>query len=101
MQVKVCQLADRRRDRQGLGCALKRVGLCERSEDVFSLGVADGVYMWATQGIDAGEFSRSLMQTAKHTVEAGATADVLNGAHAASPLLMMVHPVDVVLEAHG
>lgn len=50
------------------------------SDDVFSLGVADGVYMWATQGIDAGEFSRSLMQTAKHTVEAGGTADVLNGA---------------------
>lgn len=53
------------------------------SGDVFSLGVADGVYMWATQGIDAGEFSRSLMQTAKATVEAGGTADVLNGAHAA------------------
>ena len=46
---------------------------------MFSLGVADGVYMWATLGIDAGEFSRSLMRTAKLAVESG-TADVLNGA---------------------
>ena len=48
------------------------------SNGVFSLGVADGVYMWATMGIDSGEFSRSLMRTAKGAVEAG-TADVLNG----------------------
>lgn len=93
LQVEVCQPADRRGGREGLGCALIGVGLCGRSEDVFSLGVADGVYMWATQGIDAGEFARSLMQTAKHTVEAGATADVLNGSAAALPLLSMNHQV--------
>ena len=63
-----------------------------RSDDVFSLGVADGVYMWATQGIDAGEFSRSLMQTAKSTVEAGDTADVLNGTRPPGSALLPPDP---------
>ena len=43
------------------------------------LGIADGVYMWKTQGIDAGLFSRALMDTARREVEGGA-ADALAGA---------------------
>ena len=55
-----------------------------RSNGLFGLGVADGVYMWAKLGIDSGVFSRALMDTARRTVEAG-TADVLNGASNACP----------------
>lgn len=43
------------------------------------MGVADGVYMWKTQGIDAGLFSRKLMATARREVEHG-SADALAGA---------------------
>jgi len=46
---------------------------------VVGLGIADGVYMWKTQGIDAGLFSRALMDTARREVEGGA-ADALAGA---------------------
>ena len=31
---------------------------------IFGLGVADGVYMWKTKGIDSGVFSRTLMGSA-------------------------------------
>jgi hypothetical protein len=51
---------------------------------VVGLGIADGVYMWKTQGIDAGLFSRALMDTARREVEGGA-ADALAGAAAARP----------------
>lgn len=40
------------------------------------MGVADGVYMWREQGIDAGLFSRRLMEFARHSVDLG-TTDVL------------------------
>ena len=33
----------------------------EGEKNVVAFGVADGVYMWRWQGIDAGEFSRRLM----------------------------------------
>ena len=42
------------------------------------MGVADGVYQWREQGIDAGEFSRLLMRTALQAVEDG-QPDVLKG----------------------
>ena len=42
------------------------------------MGVADGVYQWREQGIDAGEFSRLLMQTSLQAVEEG-QPDVLKG----------------------
>jgi len=42
------------------------------------MGVADGVYMWKEQGIDSGQMSRSLMETAQHMVQAGCE-DVLKG----------------------
>ncbi|KAK9827711.1 hypothetical protein WJX81_003442 [Elliptochloris bilobata] len=45
-------------------CAAGRNGMV-------GLGVADGVYMWKTQGIDAGLYSRSLMSTARSEVEGG------------------------------
>lgn len=45
---------------------------------VLGLGVADGVYMWRSRGIDSGVFSRSLMLSAKNAVEYG-QVDVLNG----------------------
>lgn len=43
------------------------------------LGVADGVYMWKTQGIDAGLYSRTLMTAARSEVEGG-NGDALAGA---------------------
>jgi hypothetical protein len=46
---------------------------------VLGLGVADGVYMWRSRGIDSGVFSRSLMLSAKNAVLYG-QVDVLNGA---------------------
>ena len=53
-------------------------GLCRNA--VLGLGVADGVYMWRSRGIDSGVFSRSLMLSAKNAVLYG-QVDVLNGAH--------------------
>ena len=53
-------------------------GYCGRG-GVVGLGVADGVYMWKMQGIDAGLFSRTLMATARREVERG-SADALAGA---------------------
>lgn len=44
---------------------------------MLGLGVSDGVYMWRSQGIDAGVFSRSLMLSAKNAIQYGQT-DVLN-----------------------
>ena len=48
------------------------------------MGVADGVYMWKQQGIDAGEFSRSLMRYAKQAIKDGETNPV-KGAFASGP----------------
>jgi len=42
------------------------------TNNVIGLGVSDGVYMWRLQGIDAGEFSKQLMETAAAEVNAGA-----------------------------
>lgn len=53
-----------------------RVYLCRHG--IVGMGVADGVYQWREQGIDAGEFSRLLMQTALQAVEEG-QPDVLKG----------------------
>ena len=47
------------------------------------LGVADGVYMWKTQGIDAGLYSRTLMTAARSAVEGG-NGDALAGARCGS-----------------
>ena len=38
--------------------------------------MADGVYMWKQQGIDSGEFSRSLLRYAKKAIEDGETDPV-------------------------
>ena len=54
---------------------------------VVGLGVADGVYMWKTQGIDAGLYSRTLMTAARSAVEGG-NGDALAGARPGSWLLM-------------
>ncbi len=45
---------------------------------IIGMGIADGVYQWREQGIDAGEFSRLLMHTALEAVEEG-QPDVLKG----------------------
>ncbi len=45
---------------------------------MIGMGIADGVYQWREQGIDAGEFSRLLMHTALEAVEEG-QPDVLKG----------------------
>lgn len=49
---------------------------CSNRNGITALGVADGVYMWRDQGIDAGLFSRRLMEFARHSVDLG-TTDVL------------------------
>ena len=49
---------------QSKGSSLYRPG-------VFGLGVADGVYMWKTKGIDSGLFSRTLMSSARESVKTG------------------------------
>ncbi|WZN60632.1 protein phosphatase 2C-like protein [Chloropicon roscoffensis] len=41
---------------------------------VFGMGVADGVYMWSEQGIDAGEFSKALMSHAREEVAGSSSA---------------------------
>jgi len=38
---------------------------------VFGMGVSDGVYMWKEVGIDSGAMSRTLMETASHSIVAG------------------------------
>ena len=53
-----------------------QAGFCRHG--LIGMGVADGVYQWREQGIDAGEFSRLLMQTALQAVEEG-QPDVLKG----------------------
>jgi len=52
-------------------------------EGASALGVADGVYMWRLQGIDAGEFSRALMDNAAKAVKQGAK-DAREVLHAAA-----------------
>ena len=54
------------------------------------LGVADGVYMWKTQGIDAGLFSRTLMTAARSEVEGG-NGDALAGARCGSWIWCVFH----------
>lgn len=55
------------------------------------MGVADGVYQWREQGIDAGEFSRLLMHTAMEAVEEG-QPDVLKGHKPALRSLLRTTP---------
>lgn len=43
---------------------------------IFAAGIADGVYAWRSVGIDAGTFSRQLMEYCRQAVELG-TTDVL------------------------
>ena len=43
---------------------------------MFGMGIADGVYSWREQGIDSGAFSRTLMETSQHMLDAG-YSDVL------------------------
>lgn len=43
---------------------------------VFAAGVADGIYMWRDKGVDAGAFSRQLVEFCRQAVELG-TTDVL------------------------
>lgn len=38
---------------------------------VYGMGVADGVHMWREQGIDAGQYSRTLMDAAKNQITMG------------------------------
>ena len=45
---------------------------------MFGLGVADGVYMWRDQGIDAGALARKLTSTSQSAVDSG-VVDVLAG----------------------
>lgn len=49
---------------------------CRRT-GMFGLGVADGVYMWRDQGIDAGALARKLLSASQTAVDGGAV-DVLS-----------------------
>jgi len=40
-------------------------------DDVIGMGIADGVYLWRWQGIDAGEYSRALMSSAASALQSG------------------------------
>ena len=63
------------------------------------MGIADGVYQWREKGIDAGEFSRLLMQTALENVEQG-QPDVLKGelsSHAPYLNFCLMHHVQILV----
>ena len=49
-----------------------------RQTGIFGLGVADGVYMWRNQNIDAGALARKLTSTCQGVIDGGAV-DVLTG----------------------
>lgn len=59
--------------------------VCLDRPGVFGLGVADGVYMWKTKGIDSGLFSRTLMSSARESVKTGMN-DVVKCKHRSTPL---------------
>jgi len=40
-------------------------------DNVIGMGIADGVYLWRWQGIDAGEYSRALMSSAADALSSG------------------------------
>ena len=44
---------------------------CLGKNDMFAMGVADGVFMWREMGIDSGDFSRALMRSSEQSVKAG------------------------------
>ncbi len=52
-----------------LRAALVRVVV--RSKGLFSMGVADGVYMWRELGIDSGLMSRRFMEACREQIQEG------------------------------
>ncbi|GLC59487.1 hypothetical protein PLESTB_001492600 [Pleodorina starrii] len=48
-----------------------------RNNAVFGMGVADGIFMWRTAGIDSGDFSRALMRLSRDSV-VGGNVDVVS-----------------------
>ncbi len=44
---------------------------CQGKNDLYAMGVADGVYMWRESGIDSGKFSRTLMRLSEQNVRSG------------------------------
>lgn len=62
-----------------------RVGA--NGEETFAMGVADGVYMWQADGIDAGQYSRDLMLAAKQQVEKGQCAFVTDVVETAAEIV--------------
>lgn len=44
---------------------------CQGENNMFAMGVADGVFMWREMGIDSGNFSRALMRVSEQSVQAG------------------------------
>jgi len=62
-----------------------------------ALGVSDGVYMWRTRGIDAGEFSRALMRHASEALREAAARE--ENKH--QPLLLSADPATALATAHS
>ena len=67
--------------------------LCRNN--VFGMGVADGVYSWREIGIDSGHLAQALMRTASHMAKAG-VEDVFKGEGQAWGLIFpLISPVPV------
>jgi len=80
-------------NKKGLGHAGEDAYFYASNPDtgIVALGVADGVYMWKTKGIDAGEYSRRLMSACR---EASLSVD----AHGKTDLLQIMKYAAVKLE---
>jgi len=62
-----------------------------------ALGVSDGVYMWRTRGIDAGEFSRALMRHASEALLRSAAREENRD----RPLALSADPAAALAAAHA
>lgn len=62
-----------------------------------ALGVSDGVYMWRTRGIDAGEFSRALMRHASEALLQSAAREE----NREQPLVLSADPAAALAAAHA
>lgn len=64
-------------NRRSLGHGGEDAYFYTQADNLVGLGVADGVFMWRDQGIDSGEMSRALMESAKWAVEHGVNDPLL------------------------
>lgn len=72
---------------------------CEGKHGLFGMGVADGVFMWQTQGIDSGVMAQMLMRKAMDMIQRG-VEDVYKGELYARANLVWVCSGSRVTESH-